>query len=268
MPVEEQVIGEATIRDWMYRCIELESEAGDAGLLGYSTAFLEAMNRPEVTFVGNGPSLTMEQLENISGPSIACNRINLIYDKTDWRPTYYVYTDRYANPNWGEELIEHLMQGYPCFVRADIAYAIPRWWAYGNLRLIAECHLRPVGNNLPPEVTEPWEAGHPWHHSQMGSICTYGGALNTSAQLAWQLGFKTFKMIGCDGVYVPHGDNHSAILPNYADPSGGELYDERMTGYINHRQDYVHALIRKELPKRGMELIDYGQEENEEDQED
>ena len=255
METKEVRMTEAGVRDLMFKAIEAGGPAGEAQLLEASTAYLDAMNQPKITFVGNGPSLTLEKLEAIEGPTIACNRINKLYDKTDWRPDIYVYTDRYANPNWGNELVAHLNMGYPCFIRSDIAYALIRWWLFPSLKLIAECHHRPVGNNLPKEVTEPWEAGHEWHHSQMGSICTYGGALNTSAQLAWQLGYKEFHIVGCDGHYTPHADNHSKLMPSYADGSEGELYDERMTGYINHRQEYVHELIAKELPKRGMKLV-------------
>ncbi len=44
--------------------------------------------------VGNGPSLTVEDLEKIKGEvSFAANRIYNIYDKTDWRPTYYSIQD-------------------------------------------------------------------------------------------------------------------------------------------------------------------------------
>ena len=250
--MQEQGITEVQARFMMYQAIEA---GNDEALLSVAVPLLEAIGQPKITFVGNGPSLRLEQLDLMDGPSIGCNRINLVYDKTAWRPDFYVYTDRYANPNWAQELHEHLVQGYPCFVRSDIAYALPHWWAYPNLKLIAECHLRPVGNDLPKEVTEPWEAGHEWHHSQMGSICTYGGALNTSAQLAFQLGYREFHMIGCDGVYTPLVDNHSSLMPDYADGSQGEIYDERITGYVNHRQSYVNALIAKELPKRGMRLI-------------
>jgi hypothetical protein len=208
----------------------------------------------KVTFVGNGPSLTLEKLEAIEGPSFACNRIHLLYDKTDWRPDFYVYTDRYANPQWGQEIHDHLMRGYPCFIRADIAYSFPQWWRYNMLRVLAECPHRPMGNNLPFEVTEPWEQGHPWHEVQRMSVCTYGGALNTSAQLAYLMGFDHLHLLGCDGVYKPHSNNHSDLLPGYADTSGGEKYDERMTGYVNHRHDYVHQLLETELPARGMRL--------------
>ena len=216
----------------------------------------------KLTFVGNGPSLTLDKLEAIEGHSVGCNRIHLLYDQTEWRPTFYVYTDRYASPNWGQELHDHLTQGYPCFVRADIAYSIPDWWIYNRLRILAECPQRPTGNNLPKEVTEPWEEGHPWHDVEVSNqnklrltVCTYGGALNTAAQLAYMMGYDELELIGCDGVYVPHADNHSSLLPGYADGSFGEKYDERMTGYVNHRHDYVHHLLEIELPARGMRLI-------------
>ncbi len=45
--------------------------------------------------IGNGPSLTGKDLDLIKGEvTFACNRIYNIYDKTDWRPTYYMCGDR------------------------------------------------------------------------------------------------------------------------------------------------------------------------------
>ncbi len=44
--------------------------------------------------VGNGPSLTSEDLESLGHlPSVASNKINLLYDRTDWRPTLYTIVD-------------------------------------------------------------------------------------------------------------------------------------------------------------------------------
>lgn len=44
--------------------------------------------------VGNGPSLTINDLEKIKGEdSFAVNRIYKLFDKTDWRPTYYFSQD-------------------------------------------------------------------------------------------------------------------------------------------------------------------------------
>jgi hypothetical protein len=45
--------------------------------------------------IGNGPSLTPEDLDMIKGEfSFGCNRIFDIYEKTSWRPNYYVVYDK------------------------------------------------------------------------------------------------------------------------------------------------------------------------------
>lgn len=46
--------------------------------------------------IGHGPSLKVEDLETLHKNNIDCfgvNRIYKIFDKTNWRPTYYVSTD-------------------------------------------------------------------------------------------------------------------------------------------------------------------------------
>ncbi len=44
--------------------------------------------------IGNGPSLTPEDLENLKNEdTFAFNRIFYMFDKTDWRPTYYMCID-------------------------------------------------------------------------------------------------------------------------------------------------------------------------------
>ena len=44
--------------------------------------------------IGNGPSLTPEDLDMIKDEfSIAANKIYNIYDRTEWRPTYYICED-------------------------------------------------------------------------------------------------------------------------------------------------------------------------------
>ncbi len=56
--------------------------------------------------IGNGPSLTPEDLEKLyqnKELSFACNRIYLIYDKTNWRPDFYFLIDGYTyehNKGW------------------------------------------------------------------------------------------------------------------------------------------------------------------------
>ncbi len=63
----------------------------------YEKAFLELKDshKGERCFViGNGPSLTVEDLSLLEKEkTFAANRIFYIYDKTNWRPTYYCAQD-------------------------------------------------------------------------------------------------------------------------------------------------------------------------------
>jgi len=53
--------------------------------------------------VGNGPSLANTNLDLIKDEiSFGMNRIPLIYNKTKWRPTYYIYCSTNVNTvEWG-----------------------------------------------------------------------------------------------------------------------------------------------------------------------
>lgn len=58
---------------------------------------LKNRHKGEACFViGNGPSLTVEDLDaiyKIGIPTFATNRVFKIFEKTEWRPTYYVSED-------------------------------------------------------------------------------------------------------------------------------------------------------------------------------
>lgn len=64
---------------------------------GRNMAKLRNTHQGESCFIiGNGPSLTVEDLNTLHEKGIdtfAVNRIYQIFPKTDWRPTYYVSTD-------------------------------------------------------------------------------------------------------------------------------------------------------------------------------
>lgn len=48
---------------------------------------LDVYKDKDILIVGNGPSLNQTDLEKIRMVSIGMNKINLLFDKTDWRPT-------------------------------------------------------------------------------------------------------------------------------------------------------------------------------------
>ena len=64
---------------------------------GKTIAQLKDIHRGKSCFVlGNGPSLTSDDLDILNKKNIPCfatNRIFNVFDKTEWRPTYYVGED-------------------------------------------------------------------------------------------------------------------------------------------------------------------------------
>jgi hypothetical protein len=73
-----------------------------------SKALRSYRNRHEgnsVILVGNGPSLTTADLDEMAGlPSFACNLIYKLFPTTRWRPSYYCCTDRIYSRTLGDEL--------------------------------------------------------------------------------------------------------------------------------------------------------------------
>ncbi|MEH7380053.1 6-hydroxymethylpterin diphosphokinase MptE-like protein [Bacillus sp. JJ1533] len=67
---------------------------------------LKAFHKGESCFIiGNGPSLTVEDLNRIKNQvSFSCNRINILLDKTEWKPYYYTFTDSLIASEFFEEL--------------------------------------------------------------------------------------------------------------------------------------------------------------------
>jgi hypothetical protein len=157
--------------------------------------------------VGNGTSLTAEQLNLIHGagiPSIACNRIGLIYPLTPWRPTVYVHPESLA-PDV-PFIQEHVDMGIECYVgehfrKLGLSDA-------PNVKWIKDCHhhLLPFhSDELPDE----------WH---MPQPCTFGGSVNFAMQIAVQKDFDELILIGCDLRYKTR--NRSHFDPRYE--HGGE----------------------------------------------
>jgi hypothetical protein len=186
----------------------------------------------KIVVVGNGTSLSVEQLNLIHQagiPSIACNRINLIYPETDWRPTFYVHPESLA-PDV-PYIQENVDTGMECYVGEHFLKHGLR--AAPNVKWIKDCHhhLLPFhSDELPDE----------WH---MPQPCTFGGSVNFAMQIAVQKGFDDLILIGCDLRYKTR--NRSHFSPAYE--HGGEqppFYAAR-NAFFGHVQALNYIRRRK-----------------------
>ncbi len=151
--------------------------------------------------IGNGKSLTIEQLNMIIGqPSIACNRINLIYPETDWRPDVYVHPESLA-PDL-PFIQENIDLGIDCFLGEHFAKP-PRGTMTlddaPNITWLNDCHHH-LYNFDSPEVPDEWHMPQP---------CTFGGSVNLAMQVAVLKGYDEIVLLGCDLEYKPgKGKSH------------------------------------------------------------
>lgn len=103
MPVKEQLLEKGIKpehiisfnKSQFFECIE-EATLGNLVSTEQLNSFYNKHKGEKAFVIGNGPSLTIEDLDSIhqSGLiSFASNMIFRCYDKTKWRPEYYFFTD-------------------------------------------------------------------------------------------------------------------------------------------------------------------------------
>ena len=60
-------------------------------------SLLNIFESSDCLIVGNGPSINSTELELINMPSIGMNKINLLFEKTSWRPDLVVCINGLVN---------------------------------------------------------------------------------------------------------------------------------------------------------------------------
>ncbi len=150
--------------------------------------------------VGNGKSLTPADLDLIAGqPSIACNRINLIYPFTKWRPTIYVHPESLA-PDI-PFIQENVDMGVKCYLGEH--FAEPPKGVHGmkdadNIVWIKDCHHH-LYNFDSHEVLDEWH---------LPQLCSFGGSVSIAMQVAILNGFDELVLLGCDLEYKDKKASH------------------------------------------------------------
>jgi hypothetical protein len=154
--------------------------------------------------IGNGITLKPEDLDLIKDqPSYACNRINLIYKNTEWRPTVYVHPETLAQD--APYIQENIDLGITCWVGEHYWNEIK---PSGKTKFIKDCHHHLMKYDDPDLPGE-------WHPPQP---CTFGGSVSYAMQRAWMDGFDEIVLLGCDLLYKDGKQSH--FDPNYE--HGGE----------------------------------------------
>lgn len=141
-----------------------------------------------IVIVGNGPSLARTPM-NFRYPSIAMNRISLLYENTLWRPDYFVCTTTNIQyKDWLNDIIRTLDLNIPCFVWEDLLRYIPT--KYTNIVPI-KCDYGNIITNKPS--LSLWCSD-----PENEPISKFGTSLMVATQIAVFMGYKTLYLVGCD----------------------------------------------------------------------
>lgn len=138
--------------------------------------------------VGNGPSLTPEDLDKIKGEySFAANAIYRMFDKTDWRPTFYCVQDQNVLKNTEDDIFE---------TSKSIEHTFIRMYSYKNVpedfRKSERIKWVPIWFKVLPDEKVPF--------TDKADRFVYDGATVTymAMQLAAYMGFTEIYLIGVD----------------------------------------------------------------------
>lgn len=219
-----------------------------------------------VWVIGNGPSLTAEDLTALHERGeicVAVNRIHLIYDRTPWRPNAYFLVDRRRNPFFPSDVLYHTRQGYPCLIKDTLLVEMTPYCDDATSAWIDQ----PWAKNVVPLIqckhdymdVRPPSAWHPPY------FCCFAGSMNPALQLAVLSGFPTVILLGVDHRWLEQMEKNKPD-PNHFDPrySGSlESTSERdwlvlapvEAEQLKAEAEFVHSMAVAEASARGTAIL-------------
>ncbi len=145
--------------------------------------------------VGSGPSLTVEQLEAVKNEDcFGANRIYKMFEKTSWRPKYYVIQDRYDETKGVYEKLDVEYFFVSDFYWKEHGMKNPNAVCYHINRALKQTSDLPYSDDVSQFV-------------QAASTVTF-----TMIQLATYMGYKEIYLIGMDHTYANVTNDKGVII--------------------------------------------------------
>lgn len=149
--------------------------------------------------IGNGPSLSVEDLEILKGEySFATNRIYNIFLKTSWRPSFYVCVDPIQLSENKEDIDE--MQGAKKFI---------------------SCRSNLKGENIYKIFDKRYYVVNPYKEYEVKfsdklekNVVTHSTVTYVAIELAIYMGFSEIILLGVDHNFKVMTDNNNKIVIN------------------------------------------------------
>jgi hypothetical protein len=181
------------------------------------------MHKGERCFiVGNGPSLNAGDLDRMKNEaSFGTNKIFLIFNETEWRPTYYVCEDEYIFKDSLNEIKANIQ--CPAFYSREMILSLDEFDLRNFLFFQLDARAQWKQNRVPRFSEELFLVS--W-----GATVTY-----TCIQLAAYMGFGEIYLLGCDNTFV-RGVKANGELVFGRDVSNGHFSKDyvKTNIYYNH----------------------------------
>lgn len=187
--------------------------------------------------VGNGPSLLKAPFDLLSKEyTFAMNRIALIFEKTDWRPTYFVGVSSVME----DANLSHYHQDFLDGIDAvEIAFVWSGLFRHSPLKrrknvVWIDC--------TETEHVEAEDASIDfWSDDASVQVSKFGTSMFAAIQIAAWMGFDPLYLVGVDGFYK---DYKGAKDPNHFDQRyrGNHLGTDFEKVNAAHRRAYEIAL--------------------------
>lgn len=195
--------------------------------------------------VGNGPSLKDTPLDFLEQfYTFGMNQINLLYDQTIWKPTFYLATTVkgwHWSDTWRANMMDNVFKwGLTSFV----ARAIPMRGLH-VYPLNVEYWTRHKGKRAKMFSEDcAWKVGH------------LGTTMYTAFQLAAWMGFNPIYLVGCDlGYKAENGESRGHFRDDYwGDRGVRQPMNDEICEEINKLTLLAHVVAKGYMDTHGIEV--------------
>lgn len=209
-----------------------------------------------IFLVGNGPSLNDMNLDKlVTEDTIAMNRIELIYPKTKWRPTYYIFcSSNCHHPKWGTDWSKSIINA------AKYEDTIPLIWRrYKSI----------IEDNTKEKLHSSTIFLDSFTENKIGDDSCFstnaeerldksGTTMNVALQLAYYMDYDKVYLIGCDSNWK--------TATNTTDTEEGDInhfdsdYHAQITDGAREfwRMNTTHKTAKKFFDIKGTKIMNAG----------
>ena len=197
-------------------------------------------------FIGNGPSLRAEDLNVLAAHGEVCfafNRIYNIFDKTPWRPDFYISQDEKMLQGCAE-IVDQLALG--------VKFIPINWRWYYDIRIHDATWF------LMKSPAE--DAGKPLNFSDDAGRVLYQAStgMYTAAQLAAYMGFREIYLIGVDHhFHISQNNNGEIVVDDSVKDYFTDKYNEDKANlYIpnTEKSTLTYVAMKEQCDQRGIRI--------------